>query len=377
MRTSGMKPADIKGLEREKRENVKNKVLELRANTATDPPLHWWEPLVKQASRVWKSLDHRWCIPQHSKELAQHYENRPRDVARAQRVDGLVFIKSPKAASSTGSGISLRIATEVGRRKHNMTCTVNYTHPFAFYRGHAKRSESSLLWTVVREPAKRELSVYNFVELTRNGVNASDVISRNVTDFLASQKGSQFRYIARKRFGAEDLERRSKSQKEELVRNLLQFYHFVAIAERMDESLVVMRMLFNLHHRDLIVMPSKVGVDSKTCRPIERINFTEETNAFIQTNFTVDNIDYLLYEAANLSLDATINMLGRQRVESQVKEHKRLQALAERNCMKSVPRCSTDTRSEADNECYWHDSGCAFRCVDRVLRHDAVRRASV
>lgn len=289
-----------------------------------------------------------------------------------RQVDGLIFVKSPKASSSTGAGISLRIATEMGRRLYNTTCSVNYTHPFAYFRGHAKRSpHSSLLWTIVREPAKRQLSIYEFFFISRKGLNTTS--PQEVMDFLGTHKSGQFRYIAKRRWSIASLERKSLEQRLALVQDLFKLYHFIAITERMDESLTAMKMLFGLHHNDMIVMPSKVAFDTKTCRRVNKLNVTSEMNAFIQSNFTVDNIDYLLYEAANMSLDKTIEMLGREQFEQELKEHRRLQALAEKECLPDLQPCHKNTKSMNKKECYYNDSGCGYKCVDRVLRQDAER----
>lgn len=67
-------------------------------------PQHWWSNLTHHASRTWSpiSSNYSWCIPQHSKRLAHHFVRKARDVGKIKYVDGIIFIKSPKAASSTG-----------------------------------------------------------------------------------------------------------------------------------------------------------------------------------------------------------------------------------------------------------------------------------
>ena len=350
---------------------------EARTNmTSFDTHLHqyWWNHHSANASRVWNStLDYSWCIPQHSKKLAHHFIKKARDVRKLSQVDGLIFVKSPKAASSTGAGISLRISDHVGNRFYGgIPCTVNYTHPFAYFRGHAKRSStSSLLWTIVREPAARQLSIYNFFFLARKGLNSSN--EQNVFDFLATHKSGQFRYLATRHFAPSVLERKSTLEQQILVKSLLEHYHFMAVAERMPESLVVMKLLFGLEHDDLIVLPSKVGYDYKTCRRVVAIQVTSTIQEFIHTNFTVDNIDYLLYAAANRSLDETIESLGREKFNRELKEHRRLQALAEKECIPDILPCSQNKSYLGDAQvvCYAGDSGCGYPCVDRVLKQDA------
>ena len=231
----------------------------------------WWQPLATQASRVWQphSLNYSWCIPDHSRYHMQHFVKKARNVVKSKQVDGIIFVKNPKAASSTGAGVSLRIANQVGTRLYNTSCSVNYTHPFAFFRGHAKRSPtSSLLWTILREPAKRQLSIYNFFFISRKGLNNATL--QTIMEFLETHKSGQFRYIATRKWRASSLARKSLEQQQALVRNLLQHYHFIAISERMDESMVAMKMIFGLQHSDLIVLPSKVGLISKHVKSYQK-----------------------------------------------------------------------------------------------------------
>lgn len=340
--------------------------------TITTTP--YWHALASPASRVWQSPtaeNYSWCIPQKSQ---QHYV-RARNVRKIFEVEGIIFIKSPKAASSTGAGISLRIAHELGNRLYNTSCTVNYTHSFSFFRGHAKRSPTcSLLWTIVREPALRQLSIYNFFFLARKGINTTTVSPETINNFMATHKSGQFRYIATRKMTMSALEHKSPKQQQQLVSKLLQHYHFIAISERMDESLVAMKLLFGLQHADLIVLPSKVGYDFQTCRPVPILKLTTDMTDFIQTNFTVNNIDYLLYEAVNLSLDRTIQQLGHDFFHAQLQEHKRLQALAERQCLFTTQPCSKNHMWK--EECYAGDSGCGYKCVNHVLELDAKKRRS-
>ena len=345
--------------------------------SSTDRHQYWWNNLTQDASRVWNStlaFNYSWCIPQHSKKHANHFVRKARDLRKVTQVDGLIFVKSPKAASSTGAGISLRISEKVGNRiHHGVPCTVNYTHPFAYFRGHAKRSTTttSLLWTIVREPAARQLSIYNFFFVTRKGLNSTN--EETVRSHMATHKTGQFRYIATRHFAPSVLERKSALEQQQLVKSLLEHYHFMAVAERMDESLVVMKLLFGLEHDDLIVLPSKVGYDYKTCRRVAKMKWTRTLQDFIHINFTVGNIDYLLYDAVNQSLDQTIERLGRDVFERELKEHRRLQALAEKECMVNILPCSQNKSSlgEAQVVCYAEDSGCGYPCVDEVLKQDA------
>ena len=76
---------------------------------------------------------------------------------------GLLFVKVPKCGSSTGSGVTLRICDGLSRRlslstQTEHTCFASWDHILAFQANFDKRDPlRSFLWTIVREPSKRQL----------------------------------------------------------------------------------------------------------------------------------------------------------------------------------------------------------------------------
>jgi hypothetical protein len=89
----------------------------------------------------------------------------------------------------------------------------------------------------------------------------------------------------------------------------------------MDESLVLIKMLFELDDRDMIVLPSKTsgGYDDgrfqDTCFKVQKAFTAPAVDDSLDTNFTEDNFDYLLYAAVDRSLDLTIDAFGREKVK--------------------------------------------------------------
>ena len=92
---------------------------------------------------------------------------------------------------------------------------------------------------------------------------------------------------------------------------------------------------------------------------------------YLTNEFPIYNYDYLLHAVANKSLDRTIDVLGRDLVETQVREFNRLQALAEDYCQtEAIFPCSSEGTSQkeaAAKSCYRRDNGCGYQCVNRVL----------
>jgi hypothetical protein len=139
-----------------------------------------------------------------------------------------------------------------------------------------------------------------------------------------------------------------------------------------------MKPLFDLDDKDMIVLSAKTsgGYDDgeyKKCFLIQKPFTTPEVDEYLATDFKVNNADYLMYAAANRSLDLTIDALGRKRVEESVRKHRVLQKLAEEQCLaQAVFPCSSANGTKNGRlsklDCYGQDSGCAYPCVDRVIQ---------
>jgi hypothetical protein len=336
---------------------------------------------------------HGWCVPQVIKLKAYQLSN------SGSRVVGLIYAKSPKAASSTAAGITMQMAHNIAARKFNITageknpliCTHNWTHPFAFFNIHARRKDPSLLWTIVRQPSKHALSIFFHFAVGRKGLLPT---SQNMIEKLEAYKSAQFLYITKNKGTPKNLKRKQRKQNGtyndyvlDLVRDgILNFYDFVGVVERMEESLVVMKILFDLEFRDVIVLSAKQsggyddggmvrknenGVKENVCIKIPKAFTTPEVDQYLVHNFTKDNYDFVLYAAANRTLDLTIDALGRQRVETGVREYRMLMKLAEHHCQsKTVFPCSAEgkyQRSAAKESCFAMDSGCGHKCVQHIL----------
>jgi hypothetical protein len=150
---------------------------------------------------------------------------------------------------------------------------------------------------------------------------------------------------------------------------------FIAIAERLDESMIVLRLLFGLRAEDVIVLPAKQSGRSydfnPECRMIVPSKVSPAVDEYLSTSFVTDNLDFVLYAAANASLDKTIDSLGRERVMREVERHRYLQKLAEKECLEEAKfPCSRDGKpqfEEARLSCFEGDMGCGHECVARVL----------
>lgn len=155
---------------------------------------------------------------------------------------------------------------------------------------------------------------------------------------------------------------------------------FIAISERMEESLVVLQLLLGLDPMDVMVMPSKIAGgfedfkynrSSRGCQATKKPIDIPEAHSYLQHNYTHSNIDYLIYAAANRSLDRTIEWIGKDVVEEQLQIHRTLQQLLVKECTdETYFPCSPEGVYQPEKHfqnCYERDSGCGYPCVDRVL----------
>ena len=336
----------------------------------------WLEDaLIQNLSHPWKSTNgnYSWCVPSQS-ERSNPIAGAAASATAAEKttgtptIQGLVFVKVPKAASSTAAGVNLRIAHAVGERiwkRRGMTsCSFTYDH------GHAWRQRTApyLLWSTVREPLQRGLSEFFHFEVARK---QRPPTSKNMIRHLSSTISYQMAYLAVQQFSYQ-------ADYVDVIRAIMTHYSFLVVVERWHESMVVMKLLWGLQDSDVIVLSAKQfgGWDDgrwrNQCFQVPESFTTPEVDIYVQQKYrTKENFDYLLYAVANRSLDMTIDWLGRERVEQEVVEHVQLQRLAENACLaKTNFPCNKQGKpipEIAAKNCRLYDSDCGYRCVENNI----------
>jgi hypothetical protein len=360
----------------------------------------WWAPYVDPLVRVFPQRDdddhkYDWCVP----ESSSSSESTKKDDEESLLV-GLLFVKNYKAASSTGAGITQRMAHSVGAKQlllllkeeeeHSATaaaapavCSNRASHSFADEGDHTQPRDlhQSLLWTIVRHPASRVRSGFFFF---RVGPRQA-ATEAHLRAYAASEKSAQTKYLdtsmSTSTYHKNAWDDSSLAPNEAAARLqtfVLGAYDFVAVQERMDESLVVMKLLFHLGDWDVIVLsakrsgsyaPNPVGKCTMVPPSATTTTIHVNTSTYLTTDFERNNYDYLLYAAADKSLDLTMDALGRDRVEHEVEKHQRLQRLAEATCQnEALFPCSQEGKRQKNSKesCYHQDWGCGYRCLDRL-----------
>jgi hypothetical protein len=77
--------------------------------------------------------------------------------------------------------------------------------------------------------------------------------------------------------------------------------------------------------------------------------------------------DRMLWQAANRSLDLTIDSLGRDTVEYNLRLYQEAKSKAQEVCLpKTRFPCSIGGKYSNVTDCMWNDSGCGMDCLDEV-----------
>jgi hypothetical protein len=288
---------------------------------------------------------------------------------------GIVFLKPMKVGGSTASGINLRLSKNMAERlgKRYSMCDNNFDHTMGWMMTARKRSES-FLWTMLRDPTNRAISSFYhfFVSRFEMEANAENFVSvmMNQTDYYL--KAHSFYPFP----SADDRGQRAKAAND-IVKN----YDFMAITERFDESMVVLQMLLKPHNvtlGDMLYVQAKSsgGYDDGgykgKCTLIRKSDLTQEMKDFISSDAWRQSVewDQAFYEAANHSLDMTIEQLGREDVERKVQLYRWAQSLVEKRCAaEAKPPCTPQgvKRLPRETNCLFSDSGCAYKCLDELV----------
>lgn len=285
---------------------------------------------------------------------------------------GFLFLKLTKTGSSTAAGIHLRIATAEARRQQLQSdiCRVRYLHGWAgprMYRFGERNRTESFLWTIVREPSQRYLSEFFHFEHARLGRPAEDAI---IIQFLRHGRHANHHSImwlstSGYHHGHDD----PHAKAAEILAN----YDFVAVTERLHESLVVLQLLLDIPLADILYISSKQsggyddGAFRDRCFAIPPANVSSGIKDYLASDEWRDYIapEVALYNAADASLTATIEMLGVGRVQAQVWRLERALELVHQRCKPRLP-CDEQGHKRNETDCLWSDLGCGFDCLDAI-----------
>jgi len=343
--------------------------------------------LQKQANRIARAFPDRpkstWCIP------AQHRGQGSR-ATRDGKWQGLLLVKVPKAASSTAAGVALRIGNKT-------KCAVQWKHREGFH--YANRSSQSFLFAPVRLPALRSISAIWFFMVTPLNISTSD---SSIIRSLHTQRGGktmgkggyQYNYMSLVSVEKKSVWRPQEPTKvihpvdliHQKLQTLIQSYDFLMVVERMDESLTALALLTGLELGHVLVTSSKVagkyqlirvGRDKGKCIKNRKSFISSGVQSYFESDewLAMNYADEILYRAANISLDLTIDRIGREKFALALAEFQRLKLKAVEVCSDRLGLgCDVEGRSLPEEECYDRDFGCGYKCVDTMLHQERAVR---
>jgi hypothetical protein len=185
-----------------------------------------------------------------------------------------------------------------------------------------RNRERSFLWTILRDPTKRAVSQFFHFEVSRKKIEPTD------REFLRWIQGYTFlhRYYL-KTLSMEDIletSTRPDFDPVAVANAIMNDYDFIGITERMEESVVALQLLLGLETGDILYLSAKGsgGFDDgahrdQGCVYIVPGFISPGMKAYFESLEwkILTATDTFLHQAANRSLDMTIDRLGRQRFE--------------------------------------------------------------
>jgi hypothetical protein len=223
---------------------------------------------------------------------------------------GLLFMNLVHSEDTIFESVALQIADP-------KSCAVRMgtTSKMAHQMGYGNRNnETSHLFTVVRSPTERAIRDFFHHMVTLRKYEPSDV------EFQAylEERGYQNRNLQELA-----LQEYLPGGDEAVVNSILQGYDFIGVAERRDETLVVMKLLYGLKTSQILYLQNLTpfAFNDNLCSIIVKPFVSPGMKDFFLQPEWQDRItgDSLLYQAANTSLDKTIDRLGRSIVEKELK----------------------------------------------------------
>ena len=161
---------------------------------------------------------------------------------------GFLFVESSKTDSTTGTGISLRIASSIGRDQNIPTCKVRFSHSKAAQMKHDLRIKSkSFLWSLVREPTSRAISEFFHYQVSWRGVEPS------YQNFRKYFKKTRLHNKQLKTLVLTEHKENDQTQTD-VINEILRDYDFLGVTERMDETAVALQMLLGLTTSDVMYL---------------------------------------------------------------------------------------------------------------------------
>jgi hypothetical protein len=322
-----------------------------------------------------------------------------------------ITCKTGSSSSSSGSGLTyIQVQNNTGwmsttppsvhhRIAEKLGCDRNNVAIFAKNADGKKQTDKSLFrWTTIQDPTHRLLYTFFFTTVSNAKKEPND---KNFHAFEKQQNVGSSQLLERLAPAQPTTAAAAATETDSVrisqhVSAIMDSFDFVAVQERMEESLVAMSMLLRIPVRDIMhLAPAMVGWPGQTKKKLGHFqgNIQDPSSkkctyvipAFVSPGLTkyFATHDYqnsvknerILYQVANRTLDLTIATLNQQEFKSNLHVFRQAQAMALYKCQ-DEPSISDavqfpcmrngkfNTAQEAD--CVRDDYGCGFSCLDQV-----------
>jgi hypothetical protein len=402
-----------------------------------------FDGIVPRAFEAWPENQTLPCFPPDGNVVLRLSKNKDRDKTSytknsndVEAKQGFFFLKPFKVGSSTAAGVNLRIARGVAMRNRRRRrrqrremqqrsllqqldqqpppeeeeeplqpyefCNARFDHgnwqrPGLRFAKRNRHDKQSFLWTVVREPTARLVSMFFHFHVSRRRLEPRDDVFQA---YLQDKRQLHPDYYIRTLDTSDDnttiiYKNNTSTNTTTAFRKvlpktpvgtanfILQDYDFIGVTERMDESVVTLMMILHLPMSDILHLSAKrnggydaagkfVGVGvNRTCTYITPSFVSPGMKEYFASSVHQEMIqnDMAFYRAVNQSLDMTIDRLGREEFETNLAKYRMASALIQQRCMDNVVMPCTETGNFVEHnqtDCLWKDSGCATSCLDKV-----------
>jgi hypothetical protein len=338
---------------------------------------------------------------------------------------GLLFLKTVKTGSTTALGVQLSIA-----QNNNATiiqaestlldnddddddtmCHGVFSHQQASHAFPQPNHSASFLWTVVRDPTSRLVSYLFFHYVSRLKLEPLDHV---FIDHIRNDKKSLTNHYMT-RLSLKPYKTKTKDPVHH-ANSILNDYNFIAVTERMvcceilykevsilarlrvighsaltwcllcclfywsqDESMVALSLILGVPLSDVLYMNGAKGSGGfddgqfhNQCTWIVPSFISPGMEEFFQSSEyqALVRYDYAIHQAANRSLDLTIDRLGVERFEQNLALYQEARRLAQDECLPTtVFPCSTGNIGSSpanSTSCLLRDAGCGYKCLNEI-----------
>ena len=283
-------------------------------------------------------------------------------------------MKVPKCASSTTSGVARRVASRLGLHGVTSTGWIGGREPgvwashgaLATQVGVARAAAldvPSFFFTLVREPLGRCLSEFYFFRAGR-------------ADAAAGAAGDAARKVEALRGCRDFAHAYVRPSADASVNDTLSFYDLIGVAERFDESVVLLADALGVALEAVLYLSSKNssaggvhlhGGRAYVAHPPLESEPPEVLRELASGAFAAANADdAALWAAATARIDARMR---EPRLAAKLAAFRAMLARAQREC-------GAAALDPAHSRCYQSDAGCGYECLDANFTPQYARRGA-